>query len=173
MLKGLNVFLVGMMGSGKTTVGNILAQKLNYRFFDTDVLIERVMGQSVSEIFATSGEDSFRDMETQVLGNLSAYTKSIIATGGGIVIKPANWSYLHHGVVIWLDAPVEVILARLADDNTRPLLQETDPEQKLNELLEKRTPLYSLADLQIHITADQTPETIANQIMTKIPSILK
>ncbi len=173
MLKGLNIFLVGMMGSGKTTVGSILAQKLNYRFFDTDVLIERVMGQSVSEIFANSGEDSFRDVETQVLGNISAYTKSIVATGGGIVIKPANWSYLHHGLVVWLDAPVDLIMARLADDNTRPLLQETDPKKKLNELLEKRTPLYSLADLQIHITADNTPEVIASQIMTKIPSILK
>lgn len=173
MLKGLNVFLIGMMGSGKTTVGNILAQKLNYRFFDTDVLIERVMGQSVSDIFATAGENSFRDVESKVLENLSAHTKSIIATGGGIVIKPANWSYLHHGLVVWLDAPVDLILARLADDDTRPLLQETNPEEKLNELLKTRTPLYSLADLQIPITEEQTPETIASQIMTKIPSILK
>ena len=173
MLKGLNVFLIGMMGSGKTTVGNILAQKLNYRFFDTDVLIERVMGQSVSEIFATAGENGFRDVESKVLENLSAYTKSIIATGGGIVIKPTNWSYLRHGLVVWLDAPVDVIMARLVDDNTRPLLQQTDPEQKLNSLLELRTPLYSLADLQITITPEQTPETIASQIMTKIPSILK
>ena len=90
LLQGVNVFLIGMMGSGKTTVGQKLAQRLNYRFFDSDVLIERVTQQSINDIFATQGEETFREFETQVLSELAACTKSVIATGGGMVLKPIN-----------------------------------------------------------------------------------
>lgn len=173
MLQGINVFLLGMMGSGKTTVGGILAQSLGYRFVDTDVLIEKVAGQSVSDIFATSGEASFRELETQMLGELAAYTRTVVATGGGIVLKQKNWSYLHYGLTVWLDAPVEVILERLVDDNTRPLLAQGDPAQKLATLLQERTPLYAQADLRIPIKIDQTPEEITAEIMAKIPTVLK
>ncbi len=107
LLKGLNVYLVGMMGSGKTTVGKLLAEKLNYRFLDTDILIETIAGKTIKQIFAQEGEAKFRELETQVLGEVSAYTRSVISTGGGVVLKAKNWSYLHYGIIIWIDAPVE------------------------------------------------------------------
>lgn len=173
LLQGINVFLIGMMGVGKTSVGQQLAQKLGYRFFDTDVLICQATGQTINQIFAEEGEEGFRQLESQVLGELSAYTRSAVATGGGIVLRQKNWGYLHHGLVVWLDAPVEVIMNRLAGDTTRPLLQETAPEQKLTSLLEQRQSLYAQADLQISIEADQTPETIASRVIEEISTVLK
>jgi shikimate kinase len=173
LLRGLNVCLIGMMGTGKTTVGKILARQLNYRFFDTDVLIERVAGKTIPEIFASEGEEKFRDWESQVLMELAACTRSIIATGGGIVLRQINWSYLHHSLVIWLDAPVELIAQRLLGDETRPLLQETDPISRLKYLLEQRRSLYEQADLHIIIDVGQTPEAIAQKIITQVPSALK
>jgi len=96
-LRGVNIYLVGMMGAGKTTVGRILARKLKYRFFDTDELIVRVANQSIAEIFDLEGEEAFRELETKVLGELSAYQNSVVATGGGIVTQSMNWGYLHYG----------------------------------------------------------------------------
>lgn len=173
MLKGINVFLVGMMGVGKTTIGQMLAQQLEYRFFDTDILIEKVAGKTINEIFATEGENSFRELETKVLEELTACNRSVIATGGGIVIKRSNWSYLQQGLVIWLNAPVEVLIERLQEDNTRPLLQETNLKIKLETLLEERSQLYNQADLKITIDAAQTPEEITKLIINQIPSVLK
>ena len=173
MLKGMSVFLIGMMGVGKTTVGKNLAKQLGYRFCDTDVLIESVANQTISNIFAGAGEASFRELESQVLSEVSAYTKTVIATGGGIVLKQMNWSYLRHGLIVWLDADVDLLLERLKEDSTRPLLQEVDPEAKLKSLLEERTHLYSQADLHICLKAEQTPEAIAQQIVSEIPTVLK
>lgn len=173
LLKGLSVYLIGMMGSGKSTVGQLLAEKLGYRFFDSDVLIERVMGQTINEIFANQGEGKFREIESQILGELSAYAKSVVATGGGIVLKPQNWSYLRQGLVIWLDVPLDVLMSRLEADNTRPLLKEQNPQEKLISLLEQRRSLYAEADLHIQIQMGQTPEEIVSQIQQQIPSVLK
>jgi shikimate kinase len=173
LLQGLNVYLIGMMGSGKTTVGGAIAQQLNYRFFDTDVLIEKATGQSVQEIFATAGEEKFRDLETEVLMQLAACTRSAIATGGGIVLRQRNWSYLRHGFIIWLDVPVEVLVTRLAEDSKRPLLKETDLATKLAEILAQRQAQYALADLRIPVTAVQTPDDIAQEILAQIPTIIK
>ncbi|MEM1427535.1 MAG: shikimate kinase, partial [Cyanobacteria bacterium P01_H01_bin.130] len=111
-LRGLSLYLVGMMGVGKSTVGRAIAQSLKYRFFDTDDLIEQVAKKSIPEIFASDGETAFRTLETQVLSQLSRQTRSVIATGGGIVTQPDNWRRLRNGAIIWLDAPVEVILQR-------------------------------------------------------------
>lgn len=172
-LQGISIFLIGMMGTGKTTVGQVLAQRLGYRFFDSDDLIERVTQQSINGIFTSQGEESFRDIESKVLAELSAYTKSVIATGGGIVLRPTNWSYLHHGLIIWLDAPVEVLKKRLVEDTTRPLLQESDLTFKLSTLLEQRRALYQQADLHIHIEENQTPEQITAKLIEQIPTVLK
>jgi shikimate kinase len=113
-LKGLNLYLVGMMGAGKSSTGAALAQGLGYQFFDTDSVLEAAAAQTIPEIFAQQGEAAFRQLETQVLAELSAYQRLVIATGGGIVSRPENWSYLHHGIVVWLDVPLAVLKQRLA-----------------------------------------------------------
>ena len=173
LLEGISVFLIGMMGTGKTTVGKRLARELNYRFFDTDVLIERVSGKTINQIFTEDGEKNFRTLETKIIAELSACTRSAIATGGGIVIEQENWAYLHQGLIVWLDASPQLLLDRLANDDTRPLLQDRDPATKLKSLLEYRRPLYARADLHIEIERNQTPLQIASRIVDKIPSVLK
>jgi shikimate kinase len=173
LLKGINVFLIGMMGAGKTTVGRLLALQLGYGFCDTDALIEQVAGKTINEIFADDGEDDFRKLEAQVLSELSAHTKLTIATGGGIVLRQFNWSYLHHGLIVWLDAPVEVLSDRLQNDTTRPLLQDPESAQALQKLLDQRRSLYAEADLHIRVNADETPEQIASRIIEEIPDVLK
>ena len=177
MLKGVNVYLIGMMGTGKSTVGKLIAQKLGYRFFDTDVLIEKTVGKSIKEIFADKGEAEFRELETQVLGEVSACTQSVIATGGGIVLAPKNWSYLHYGLVVWLDVPIDTLAQRLQEDQTkaeaRPLLQQTKIIEKLGLLLQERKHLYQQADLRIVIESEEEPEQTATKIMEMIPSVLQ
>jgi shikimate kinase len=166
LLQGVDVYLIGMMGSGKSTIGKILAQKLNYRFFDTDVLIEKVAGKPIPEIFATEGEEYFRDLETQVLKEVSSCRSSAIATGGGIIQKQINWSYLRQGLIVWLDVDLEILKKRLSEDDNRPLAG------KLESLLEKRRSLYSQADLRIQCLEPQTPEQIADYILEKIPGMI-
>ncbi len=173
LLQGVNIFLIGMMGTGKTTIGKKLAQRLNYRFFDSDVLIERVTQQTINEIFATEGEEGFRQIESQILSELAACTKSVIATGGGIVLKQKNWSYLHHGLIVWLDTSIEILIERLAKDKTRPLLQETDLSLKLQSLLEQRRSLYAQSDLQIMIDEEKTPDDIVDQILELVPTVIQ
>lgn len=165
-LQGVDVYLIGMMGVGKSTIGKILAQKLQYRFFDTDILIEGVAGKTIPEIFATEGEAYFRDLETQVLKEVSACNRSAIATGGGIIQKPINWSYLRQGLIVWLDADIEILQQRVSQDDNRPLAS------KLESLLEKRRSLYSLADMHIKCTNNQTPEQAADMIIDQIPDMI-
>ena len=172
-LQGLNLYLIGMMGTGKTTVGQRLAKELGYRFFDTDVLIERVAQKSINELFAEDGETFFRDLESQVLGEVSACTRSVIATGGGAVLRPVNWGYLRHGLIIWLDAPISLLIERLAEDNTRPLLKIDDLSLKLETLLAERKSLYQEADLQIAIAKNENPEQIVSKILEQAPNVLK
>lgn len=162
-----------MMGSGKTTVGRLLAKHLCYGFVDTDDVIVQVAGKSINQLFAESGEATFRQLESDVLAQVCSFTKLAIATGGGIVTRQENWSYLHHGLIVWLDAPAELLSRRLQADDTRPLLHDVDPQEKLRSLLEQRKPLYSQADLQITIHERETPEQIATRVIEAIPSILK
>ncbi|AUT04534.1 shikimate kinase [Nostoc sp. CENA543] len=162
-----------MMGAGKSTVGQLLAKQLGYGFIDTDNVIAQSAKKSINQIFAEEGEAAFRQLESDVLGQVCAYTKLTVATGGGIVLKRENWSYLHHGLIVWLDAPVDLLYTRLAEDSTRPLLQDPDPQGKLRSLLEQRTPLYAQADLRITITEEETPEQTVDKIMAAIPSVLR
>lgn len=173
LLKGVNLYLVGMMGTGKTTVGRVLATKLGYKFVDTDEIITQVTQQSISEVFATSGESAFRQIETQVLARVCAYTHLAIATGGGIVLRRENWSYLHHGLIVWLDAPIELLYTRLNTDETRPLLQAGDLRTQLETLLQQRQPLYSQADLRVNVNLEETPEQLATRILAAISQVLK
>lgn len=172
-LKGVNLYLIGMMGSGKTTLGRIVAKQLGYRFFDTDVLVEQAAGRSVTEIFAESGEATFRQLETQVLGRLSTYTRLAIATGGGTVLAQKNWSYLHYGVVVWLDAPLDLLYTRLQGSTTRPLLQQDDLQQKLQTLLEQRQHLYAQADVHILIRPEESAHRAAMRVLETVRQALK
>jgi shikimate kinase len=174
LLQGVNVYLIGMMGSGKTTVGRLLAQHLHYGFVDTDEVITKAAGNKpITQIFAEEGETEFRQVETEVLSEVCAFTRLVISTGGGIILQQKNWSYLHHGLIVWLDVPVEVLYTRLAEDNTRPLLQDTNPLEKLRSLLQKRQPLYAQADLRILVREEETPEQITIRIIETVPSVLK
>ena len=173
LLEGVNLYLVGMMGAGKTTVGHLLAQELGYRFLDTDSLISQAAGKSISEIFATEGEAAFRELETKILSEVSSYKKLTIATGGGIVINRFNWSYLQHGIVVWLDVPVEVLYSRLQGDRSRPLLQNSNPLAKLQTILEERRPLYANADVHVTIDSQDTPEQVTMLVLEEIRRVVK
>lgn len=172
-LQGVNLYLIGMMGAGKSTIGKLLSQELGYRFFDTDTLIEQIAQQSISEIFASSGEAAFRQLETQVLSELSSYSRLVIATGGGMVLRQQNWSYLRHGLIVWLNVPVELLYSRLKKDSSRPLLHTDNPQETLQTLLTQRQPLYAQADVHIAVQPGNTPEQVAKQVLTAIPSVLK
>ena len=165
-LKKTNLYLVGMMGAGKTTVGRKLASRLGYRFVDTDGLIEQAAGQPITHLFEQAGEAAFRQLETQVLAQVSAHTCLVVATGGGIVTQAMNWSYLQHGVVIWLDTPIAVLVSRLAGDTSRPLLKDVDLTAKLETLLAERGDRYAQADIRIPYESRSLGKTCDHIIAT-------
>jgi shikimate kinase len=172
-LQGLNLYLVGMMGAGKSAVGRPLAEALGYRFLDADTSIERVAGCGIAELFEREGEAGFRQLESAVLNRISTWHSLVVATGGGVVTRPENWGHLHNGVVIWLDAPSELLLERLrADPTPRPLLAVADPEERLEELLEQRRPLYAHADLHV-FQGGGSPQEVAQQVLAALPGVLK
>ena len=172
-LGGRSLYLVGMMGSGKTSTGRPLAERLGYGFVDADAVIEQAAGCSIPDIFDRDGEAGFRSLESQVLSAISQRHSLVVATGGGVVTKPENWGLLHSGIVIWLDVVPDQLLHRLnADSTVRPLLQTTDPEAALNALLNMRRPLYGEADLTVVIN-DETAEAVAEGILQLLPSLLK
>ena len=172
-LAGRSLYLVGMMGSGKTSTGRPLAERLGYGFVDADAVIEQAAGCSIPEIFDRDGEAGFRSLESQVLSAISQRHSLVVATGGGVVTQPENWGLLHSGIVIWLDVVPDQLLQRLnADSTVRPLLQTADPEAALNALLNERRPLYAEADLTVVIN-DETPEAVADGILQLLPSLLK
>ena len=172
-LSGRSLYLVGMMGSGKTSTGRPLAERLGYGFVDADAVIEQAAGCSIPEIFERDGEAGFRSLESQVLSAISQRHSLVVATGGGVVTQPEYWGLLHSGIVIWLDVVPDQLLKRLnADSTVRPLLQTADPEAALNALLNERRPLYAEADLTVVIN-DETPETVADGILQLVPSLLK
>ncbi|MFQ6539897.1 MULTISPECIES: shikimate kinase [Aphanothece] len=173
-LQGLNLYLVGMMGSGKSAVGRPLAEALGYRFIDADQVLEAAAGRPIPRIFAADGEEGFRELETSVLGQISGWHSLVVATGGGAVTRPQNWGHMHQGVVIWLDAPEPLLLSRLSHDPTpRPLMAAADPAERLAALMATRRPLYAQADLRISQAGGQGPEAVAAMILRDLPSILR
>jgi shikimate kinase len=173
-LAGLNLYLVGMMGAGKTAVGRPLALALGYRFIDADSALEQAAGSTIPEVFARDGEQGFRQLETAVLNGIATWHSLVVATGGGVVTQPVNWGHLRQGVVIWLDAPEAVLLRRLrADPSARPLLSAADdPAARLTALLNERRPLYAQADLRVE-QGDEPPEEVARRVIEALPSILR
>ncbi|KEF40911.1 MAG: shikimate kinase [Cyanobium sp. CACIAM 14] len=172
-LGGLNIYLVGMMGAGKSAVGRPLAAALGYRFVDADRELETATRCSIAEIFASEGEEGFRAFETATLNALAEQHSLVVATGGGVVTRPENWGHMQQGVVVWLDAPEEELLRRLSTDPTpRPLLEAPDPAARLAALLAMRRPLYGQADLTVEQRGG-LPEAVARQVLDALPSVLK
>ncbi len=173
ILKGLNIYLIGMMGTGKTTLGKILAELMNYRCLDSDSIIEQLANKKINDIFAEMGEAEFRKLETEVLKQLAVQTRTVVATGGGIILSQQNWYYLRQGLTIWLNVPISLLSDRLRSDTSRPLLQNVDLEAKLNQLMQQRRALYEEADLHININTARPPRAVAEDIMAQIPSVVR
>lgn len=145
-----SIVLVGMMGSGKTTIGKRLAARLGLPFVDADAAIEEAASMPISEIFARFGEPHFRDGERRVIARLMEGERQVIATGGGAFCDEVTRSLiLGHGFAIWLDADIRVLAGRVARRSHRPLLVGRDPEQVLRELAQVRNPFYAQAHMRI------------------------
>ena len=171
-LGGRNIFLIGMMGSGKSQTGPVLAKMINYAFVDTDDVIEKASKQSISSIFEKDGEKVFRDVEKKVLKEISQHHSLVIATGGGLVTLPENWGILHQGIVIWLDLDLKRSIKRLeSDKKKRPLLIGDDLAENFSQIYESRKPIYLESDLRIEVE-DQSPYEVATMITERLPSIL-
>ncbi|XVF15071.1 hypothetical protein REPUB_Repub09cG0117700 [Reevesia pubescens] len=184
-LNGHSIYLVGLMGSGKTTVGKVLSRVLSYSFYDSDALIEQeVNGMSVAEIFKLHGESFFRNKETEILRMLSSKKRLVVSTGGGAVVQDENWDYMQKiGIIVWLDVPLEALAQRIAAVGThsRPLLhyEPGDPYTKalkrLSYLLEQRGKNYAKANARVSLeeiagklgyrdVSDLTPTEIAIEV---------
>lgn len=146
-----NIFLVGLMGAGKTTVGRMLAKRLSLAFGDSDREIENRTGVVVPTIFEIEGEEGFRRREAKVIADMTALNDSVLATGGGAVLRQENRDNLKtNGFVIYLNAPPQVLWERTRHDKNRPLLRVDDPLRKLHELFVVRDPIYrEVADLVV------------------------
>ena len=156
-----NIYLIGLPGSGKTTVGRCLARFLYLDFIDTDHLIEERTGVSISHIFEIEGESGFRRRETRLLEEVSDRTQTVISTGGGIILSDTNRQIMRqHGQVIYLRASLEILWFRLRNCQNRPLLQSALPRARIAELMKEREPLYvAQADLIVEVTSDTANRT--------------
>lgn len=160
-----NLILIGAMGSGKTTVGKQLAKRLRMDFVDSDHMIEERCGVSVSTIFDIEGEEGFRKRETKMLKELCERTTMVLATGGGAIASEDNRKILRKsGYVIYLKTSIETQLARTQKNQNRPLLENVDAKEKLNELMEERGALYEQeADLTV-MSGDRVVSKVVNEI---------
>ena len=159
-----NIIFVGPMGAGKTTIGKQLARELGRPFFDSDQVIEQCTGADIPLIFELEGESGFRKREKSALKDLLRRKDIILATGGGAVLDPANRELLKsRGFVIYLSVPLEQLLRRTAKDRNRPLLQNTDPRKKMQELMEIRDPLYREVAHEIIDTKGKEVSTIVKR----------
>ncbi len=139
----VNLYLVGFMGTGKTTLGRAVALRLGFRWIDSDHEIERQQGKPISEIFATQGEPAFRAMERDFIDHGHPAEKQVVACGGGLVVQPGMLALLQSkGIVVCLHASIETILRRTSGNRTRPLIDVEDPEKRLRELYAAREAIY-------------------------------
>jgi shikimate kinase len=159
-----NLALIGFMGTGKTSVGRLVAEMLRFEFLDTDELIEEYTGRSINEIFAKDGEAAFRLLEKKIVEELASKTSTVISTGGGLPTDLENLSKLKAGaLVVCLWASPEKIWERVRHQSHRPLLRDADPQQKIRELLAVREPFYRQADVLVN-TGLRSPREVAQQI---------
>ncbi len=163
-----NIVLVGFMGTGKSAVGRVIAQKLEFHFIDTDDVIEQTSKAKISDIFAEHGEDYFRDLESQAVKSVALMKNQVIATGGGVVLRSSNIDLLRTGGPIFcLNATPKAIWDRVRSSRSRPLLRGPEPLKKIETLLDKRAPYYALADHQIETTGVSV-DRVADEIISYI-----
>ncbi len=162
-----NIILIGYMGSGKTSVGKVLAKRLSYRFYDTDELLEQKAEDTISQIFSVHGEEYFRDLETKLLEELSLdMNETVLSTGGGLPLRTQNAELLKEmGYIVFLKATKQTTMNRLQGDITRPLLQGDDLEKKVEQMLALRTPIYEKIAHRIVKTDGESVNDIVNIIM--------
>ena len=166
MNENKNIILVGLMGSGKTTIGKHLSKSMERKFLDTDHVIEEKTGVDVSTIFELEGEEGFRSREHNFLKDLKDSQKLVIATGGGIVINIENRDLLKKlGCVVYLRSNIKNLVSRLKDDKTRPLIQSVNLSQKINDLFKERDPLYSAVADYIIETNNKKINDIKKEIL--------
>lgn len=164
----MNLYLIGFMGAGKSTLGPKVAQRLGWSFVDSDREVESLVGQSVAQIFQQQGECAFRRYESQVLSALSRLRRQVVAVGGGASAVQGNWRYLRRGFSVYLNLSAEQLERRL-DGQTRPLLEGLSQEQKLcriRALLQEREPHYQRADLSVSASGD--PEALCRLIVGEV-----
>ena len=160
-----NIFLIGPMGVGKTTIGRVLAKMMNLRFFDSDQEIELSSGANIPWIFDVEGESGFRERESRMISQLCQRRDIVLATGGGAILAKPNREVLRsNGTVVYLTAPIEKLVDRTKQDKNRPLLQTNNPKQKLIELFEARNPLYEEVSDVVIDTQGKKPLTVASEI---------
>jgi len=163
-----NIVLIGFMGTGKSEIGKGLAERLGYGFIDTDEIIEKKEGISISEIFERYGEPYFRDIESEVIKDVSRMDRVVISTGGGAVIRKENRENLKRkGIMVCLTASPEVIYQRTRGYDNRPLLKIDDPYKRIKDLLKEREPYYSEADITIDTSEIGTSEVV-DKILKKV-----
>lgn len=161
-----SVFLIGMMGAGKSTVGRLLAQQLNYQFVDADREMEARSGVPIPTIFEIEGEAGFRRREIVLLGELTQQAGIVLATGGGAILDAEMAQALRQrGLVIYLRASADEIFRRTRQDRSRPLLQTADPRTRINELLAEREPLYEKAAHLVFQSAASNPRRLVTRLM--------
>lgn len=160
-----NIYFIGLMGAGKTTIGRLLAKQMGREFYDSDVEIERKTGVKIPLIFELEGEEGFRKRETAIIEELSQLNNVVVATGGGAVLLPENRALLkNNGKIIYLRAKISDLYQRTRNDKSRPLLQGCNIKQKLEQLYVARDPIYTrLADYIVD-TGAQSAAEITNHI---------
>ncbi|MEN8234167.1 MAG: shikimate kinase [Actinomycetota bacterium] len=158
-----HVWLIGMMGSGKTTVGRSLADRRGQPFYDTDSMVEAATGKPIAEIFADDGEERFRQLESEAIREIAALIDGVVATGGGVVLDRTNVETMRsNGVTVLLDAPNDTLVSRVSQTDDRPLIVE-DPEESLSEIASVRADLYAAA-ASVTVDADGTVEEVADRV---------
>ncbi len=169
MPKSSNIYLVGMMGSGKSVTGKRLAVMLDCLFVDLDELIQEKTRRTIVDIFEKEGEEFFRNLESSALKEVSGLGPKVIATGGGTVLRPENIVRMHDtGKICFLETSVEVLWDRVKWKKDRPLLRQGDPKKNLEKIFEIRSPLYlKVSDLEVH-TDGRTAQDVAQEIFDKL-----
>ena len=163
------VVMVGMMGAGKTAVGNAVARQLSVPFLDSDEEIVRAASRSIAEIFERDGEPFFRARETEVLNRLLRGTPCVLSTGGGAFLSDTNRALIREaGVSVWLRADLDLLWHRVRHKSTRPLLRTENPRETLRQLYEARVPLYSLADIAVDSAADLSIDEMGTKVVAAL-----